>query len=77
MAHVSLLQLAAVIAINSTIGAILPPVGVSLYVSAGIAGVSPGRLMRPIVSYVLSSVVVLVLVTVFPQISTWLPGLMK
>lgn len=77
LAHVSLLQLAAVIAINSTIGAILPPVGVSLYVSAGIAGVSPGRLMRPIVSYVLSSVVVLVLVTVFPAISTWLPGVMK
>ena len=47
LAHVSLLQLAAVIAINSTIGAILPPVGVSLYVSAGIAGVSPGRLHAP------------------------------
>jgi C4-dicarboxylate transporter DctM subunit len=77
LAHVSLLQLAAVIAINSTIGAILPPVGVSLYVSAGIAGVSPGRLMRPIVSYVLSSVVVLVLVTVIPSLSTWLPGVMK
>jgi C4-dicarboxylate transporter DctM subunit len=77
LAHVNLLQLAAVIAINSTIGAILPPVGVSLYVSAGIAGVSPGRLMRPIVSYVLSSVVVLVLVTVLPSLSTWLPGVMK
>lgn len=74
MAHISLLQLAAVIAINSTIGAILPPVGVSLYVSAGIAGVDSGRLIRPIMSYVASSVVVLVLVTVIPQLSTWLPG---
>lgn len=33
--------------------------------------------MRPIVSYVLSSVVVLVLVTVIPSLSTWLPGVMK
>lgn len=74
MGHISLLQLAAVIAINSTIGAILPPVGVSLYVSAGIAGVESGRLIRPILSYVGSSVVVLALVTLIPQISTWLPG---
>jgi len=29
------------------------------------------------VSYVLSSVVVLVLVTVIPSLSTWLPGVMK
>lgn len=75
LANVSLLQLASVIAINSTIGAILPPVGVSLYVSASIAGVEPGRLMRPILSYVASSVVVLALVTLIPQFSTWLPGL--
>jgi tripartite ATP-independent transporter DctM subunit len=74
IAHISLLQLAAVIAINSTIGAILPPVGVSLYVSAGIAGVDSSRLIRPVLSYVASSVVVLVLVTVIPQLSTWLPG---
>lgn len=72
-AGVSPLHLAVVVAINSTIGQILPPVGVSLYVSSDIAKVEARDVVRSILPYVLGSTIVLVLVTVFPVVSLWLP----
>ena len=72
---VSPLQLAAVIAINSSIGAVLPPVGVNLFVASQLAGVDAGKALRPVLSYVAGSAVVLAIVTLVPWCSTWLPGL--
>ncbi len=73
-AGVSPLQLAAVIAINSTIGAVLPPIGVNLYVSSRLASVNPRAALRRVWPYVAGSVAVLILVTLVPAISLWLPG---
>jgi C4-dicarboxylate transporter DctM subunit len=73
-AGVNPLQLAAVIAINSTIGAVLPPVGVNLYVSSRMANVDPRSALRRVWPYVAGSAVVLVLVTVIPALSLWLAG---
>ncbi len=73
-AGVSPLQLAAVIAINSTIGAVLPPIGVNLYVSSRLASVNPRAALRRVWPYVAGSVVVLILVTLVPAVSLWLPG---
>lgn len=73
-AGVSPLQLAAVIAINSTIGAVLPPIGVNLYVSSRLAGVNPRAALRRVWPFVAGSVAVLVLVTLVPAVSLWLPG---
>jgi C4-dicarboxylate transporter DctM subunit len=71
-AHINPLQLAAVIAINSTIGLILPPLGIGLYVSSGIAGVKFTRVVRHIWPFVLSSLLVLLAVTFIPALSLWL-----
>jgi len=73
-AGVSPYQLAAVVAINSTIGAVLPPVGVSLYVSSRMANVEPRAALRRVWPYVAGSVLVLVLVTGIPALSLWLAG---
>jgi C4-dicarboxylate transporter, DctM subunit len=73
-AGVSPYQLAAVIAINSTIGAVLPPVGVSLYVSSRMANVEPRAALRRVWPYVAGSFLVLVLVTGIPALSLWLAG---
>jgi C4-dicarboxylate transporter DctM subunit len=72
-AGVSPLQLAAVVAVNSTIGAILPPVGVGLFVASQIAGVEPRQVVPRIIPYVLASTVILVLVTLIPDLSLALP----
>lgn len=70
-AHVNPLQLGAVIAINSTIGLILPPLGIGLYVSSGIAGVKFTRVIRHVWLFVLSSLLVLAAVTFIPALSLW------
>ena len=67
-------QLGAVIAINSTIGLVLPPVGVSLYVTSQIAGVQPMAALRHAWPYIGSSLACLLVVTLIPTVSTWLPS---
>lgn len=69
---ISPLQLAAVVAINSTIGAVLPPIGVNLYVTSELAGVDPRNVITRVLPYVAGSFGVLVLVTLIPPISLWL-----
>ncbi len=73
-AGVSPFQLAAVVAVNSSIGAILPPVGVPIYVSSRLANATAMRVFRRVTPYVIASACVLALVTVFPSISLWLTG---
>jgi C4-dicarboxylate transporter DctM subunit len=73
-AGINPLQLAVVIGVNSTIGAIMPPVGVGLFVASQIAGVEARSVVRRIVPYVLASTVVLLLVTFIPTLSLSLPG---
>lgn len=71
-AGVSPFQLAAIVAINSTIGAVLPPVGVNLYISSRLAGVDPRTALRKVWPYVAGSFVILMLVTLIPALSLWL-----
>ena len=69
------LQLAGVVAVNSTIGLVLPPVGVSLFVASQIARVNPANVVRPVLPYVAGSLVALVLVTSIPSLTLTLPRL--
>jgi tripartite ATP-independent transporter DctM subunit len=71
-AGVSPFQLAAVIAVNSSIGSIMPPAGIPLYVAARLAGADPLTTFRRVIPYLASSLVVLALVTVVPALSLWL-----
>jgi C4-dicarboxylate transporter DctM subunit len=68
-AHISVYQLAAIIGINSTIGVILPPLGIGLYVAAGVARVDAGPVVRRLWPYVISSVLVLIAVSAIPSLS--------
>jgi C4-dicarboxylate transporter DctM subunit len=73
-AGVSPYQLAAVVAVNSSIGAILPPVGIPIYVASRLANTSAMQAFRRVVPYVLASTCVLALITVFPSLSLSLTG---
>jgi len=65
-----------VIVINMELGMITPPVGLNLFVTSGITGIS----LKDVIVYSLpwaSAILVgLLLVTYIPQISLWLPNLM-
>lgn len=62
---------------NLAIGLFTPPVGLNLYVASGISGSSLTKISRAIVPFVIASIIVLLLVTYIPSISTFLPDLLK
>ena len=68
---------AVVLTINMEIGLITPPVGLNLYVINGIApDIRLSQILRGSLPYVLCMVLGIVLLCVFPEIATWLPGAM-
>ena len=66
-----------VMIVNLAIGVITPPLGLDLYVAAGVAKAPVSAVInRHLLCYGLCSFLVLVLIMVFPQISTLLPSMM-
>lgn len=59
--------------VNLAIGQITPPVGVNLYVACGIANLNIKQITRAVLPFLVAALIVLFLITYFPQISTWLP----
>jgi tripartite ATP-independent transporter DctM subunit len=73
--HLDPIHFAIVVIVNLMIGLQTPPIGLLLFVSSAIGGEPMGAIIRQIVPFVLWSLVVLLLVTFFPPLATWLPGL--
>ncbi len=57
-------------------GLITPPVGTCLYLCAGIADVSVTKVIVKTLPMLISAIVVLILIAMFPPLVTWLPSLM-
>ncbi|MFK5584124.1 TRAP transporter large permease [Serinicoccus sp. LYQ131] len=62
--------------VNLAVGMITPPVGVNLFVAAGIAKTSLGDVIRGSVPFLVAVMIVLFLVTYLPILSNWLPDLL-
>ncbi len=65
------------VTVNLTIGMCTPPLGVCLFVSAGIAKVSLREMMHDLCILLLPLMILLLLITYFPAIITWLPNAMN
>jgi tripartite ATP-independent transporter DctM subunit len=63
-----------ILVLNMMIGLVTPPVGLCLYVVAGIARVPIAEIARELGPYLLALIAVLGLVTYVPAVSTWLPN---
>jgi len=59
--------------LNLMIGLTTPPVGVCLFVCANIANIPLSSVIRAIMPYLFTNIIVLLLVSYVPQIATWLP----
>ncbi len=68
---------AMIMCVNLVIGMITPPVGMTLFVAAPIAGISFGLIVRAVVPFAISVILSLVLINVFPSITLWLPSVLK
>jgi C4-dicarboxylate transporter DctM subunit len=64
-----------IMVLNLVIGLTTPPLGVCLFVSSGIAGISLERISRAMIPFLLAAIVVLLLVTYIPSLSMWIPHL--
>jgi tripartite ATP-independent transporter DctM subunit len=62
-----------IIVLNLMIGLVTPPVGLCLYVVAGIAKVSIAEITKELWPYVLGLIFVLLLITYVPELVLWLP----
>ena len=70
------IHLGAVMVLNMAIGLVTPPVGINLYTGCGIADISLKDISKAVLPFVVAALVVLVLVTYVPAISTWIPSLL-
>lgn len=61
--------------VNTSIGAITPPVGTCLFAASIIGGTSYEKICKAIIPFVLAEVICLVIITVFPPLSTCLLGI--
>ncbi len=64
-----------ILILNLMIGLLTPPVGMVLYVLAGISKVPFERIARVMVPYIIVLTVILLIITYVPQISLFLPNL--
>lgn len=62
--------------LNLMIGLTTPPVGVCLFVCAGIAKIPLIDIIRAIMPFLITNLIVLFLVSYIPALSTWLPNLL-
>jgi tripartite ATP-independent transporter DctM subunit len=66
-------QFGVIFVLNLMIGTITPPVGIVLYVTAKVADISFERVARATLPILAPLLVVLVAITLWPPLTTWLP----
>jgi len=74
---ISPVHFAMVLVISGGIGLVTPPVGSVLFIGTAIGKISIAESMRTIWPFWLAAVAGLLVVTFFPQLSLWLPALMR
>jgi tripartite ATP-independent transporter DctM subunit len=65
-----------VMIINLMIGLLTPPVGSVLFVTASVTGRPVEEVIRGVIPFLVPLLAVLVLISVFPAVALWLPGLL-
>ncbi len=68
------IHLGIIMVVNMELGMLTPPVGLNLFVTAGITGKSIGWAIKACLPWLLLMLVCLLLITFVPEISLWLPN---
>jgi len=70
------IHLGIMMVVNMEIGMITPPVGLNLFVTSGVAGMSMMSVVKAALPWLAIMFLFLIIVTYIPTISTWLPTLL-
>ena len=68
------IQFGVIICLNATIGLLTPPVGAGLFIASSVGEVKMEKLIKAVVPFIFVSLIVLLLVTYLPALTTWLPS---
>jgi len=74
-AGIDLVHFGVLIVLNMMISMITPPMGLMVFIVGGLAKIPIGPIFRESVPFMITLYVVMILITVFPQIVLWLPGM--
>jgi tripartite ATP-independent transporter DctM subunit len=69
------LHFGVLVVVNLAIGMLTPPVGICLFVSCGIAGITLGQIGRAVIPFLLAAIAALFVASYWPPLTTWLPTL--
>ena len=69
------IQFGLIFVLNLMIGTITPPVGVVLFITSRIAGITFEAMSRAIIPWLIPLLAVLLAITLWPPLTTWLPSL--
>lgn len=61
---------------TAEIGMVTPPVGMNVFVASGAANESPSVAFKGVTPFVITDLIILVILIIFPFLSTWLPAVM-
>ena len=73
---IDLVHFGVVVVVNIMIGLLTPPYGLLLFVLANMTGQPLGSIVRQAVPFIVMAIVVLGLITMFPDLVLWLPRIM-
>lgn len=71
------LQFGLMVTMALAIGQCTPPLGVSLFVACGIAKCKINDLALPLLPFLGALIIALLVISFFPTLTTWLPGILK
>ena len=74
---IDLVHFGLVMVFNLCIGLITPPVGILLYICAKFANVTLEEESRELTPFLIASIAVLLIISLFPQTVLWLPALFR
>lgn len=66
-----------VVVITQEMGLITPPFGMNVFILAGVSDVPVYTIFRGIVPFVFAMILCILLITIFPEIALWIPGMMR
>jgi C4-dicarboxylate transporter DctM subunit len=70
---IDLIHFGIVVVLNMMVGLTLPPHGLLLFVMSGLTGTPLAEIFREVPPFILAMLVIVLLVTFFPEIALWLP----
>ena len=72
---ISPIQFGAILITGLAVGAVTPPVGTCMNVASAISGLGVGSVFRGVLPFLLANLLTLLLISIFPQLTLWLPAL--